>query len=126
MDQNGQIPVQVQPAGSTAKVRDIAVSQIDRTVPAAAVRWFYHEFASSEPPSGVTATNRQVEAWLVCAEPVTGINSKAASIVFAYGGLTSYTSICRPGRNGRDTITVTCRSKSWPNRSWTDRAGTTA
>ena len=91
MDQNGQIPVQVQPAGSTAKVRDIAVSQIDRTVPAAAVRWFYHEFASSEPPSGVTATNRQVEAWLVCAEPVTGINSKAASIVFAYGGLTSYT-----------------------------------
>jgi hypothetical protein len=48
MDQNGQIPIQVQPAGSTAKVRDIAVSQIDRTAPAAAVRWFYHEFASSE------------------------------------------------------------------------------
>jgi hypothetical protein len=35
--------------------------------------------------------NRQVEAWLVCAEPVTGINGKAASIVFAYGGMTSYT-----------------------------------
>ena len=91
MDQNGLIPVHVQPAGSTAKVREIAIGQIDRAAPAATVRWFYHEFASAEPPAGVTTTNRQVEAWLVCAEPVTGINGKAASIVFAYGGLTSYT-----------------------------------
>lgn len=84
------------------------ITNIINSAPKATVQWYYSEFKSDTPPTGVTSTTGKVTAWYTTAREVTPSGGTSASYTFYPGdNKTSYTFEYTDTAGNKGNVTAT-------------------